>query len=225
MKKLFCYIIAIMVIAVIPIASEEVYAGWELYDDFNSGIIDPTLWYIDDYSGTITPIFGAVRFEHHPGNPRVGTWLSFKQSPETIKAIRVTIMVQSCTGDVRGQISGFRGKVGDDYVMNSIYLSNNENRIGGGLGVLEAGTLNWLYGLYWGIFEYPLNIIGNRFTIATTFFNPQNVIYYVGGLGKHTIELYQPISPTDDYWRGIGTRSESGEGPCVVFFDDVYVLR
>lgn len=225
MKKLFYYMVGITVVAAISLAPAEVYAGWQLYDNFNSGIIDPARWDIDDSSAIITPVAGAVKFEHKPGFPRDSSWLSFKQSPETIKAVRVRVMVQSCTGDVQGRVGGWNGKVGNDYVWHYLSVRAGEERIAGGAAVLEAGTYDWLYDLYWGMFEQPLDIIGNPFTIGTSFSNPQKVSYYAAGLGLHTIKIFEPVSPTDDHFKGIGTRSENGDGPCVVFFDDVYVLR
>lgn len=225
MKKVFYYMVWIAAVVAISLASAEVYAGWQLYDDFNSGVIDPTLWDIDDSSATITPASGAVRFEHHPGFPEDSSWLIFKQSPETIKAVLVTIMVQSCTGDVRGRITGYVGELGGDYVYNYFSVRASEERIAGGLTVLEAGTYAPLYDLYWGKFEQPLDIIGEIFTIGTNFSNPQNVKYYVKGLGMNTTEIFQTIESTGNHFKGIGTRSANGDGPCVVYFDDVRVLR
>ncbi|NIO20043.1 MAG: hypothetical protein GTN76_04695 [Candidatus Aenigmarchaeota archaeon] len=220
MKKLFYYMLVITVIAAISLVSVEVYAGWELYDNFNSGAIDPTRWAIDDSSATITPIFGAVRFEHQPGFPEDSSWLRFNQSPETIKAVLVTAMVQSCTGDVRGRIAGYIGKLGDKYLWNEIGARGGEERIATYVSVVDDPRL-----LYWGHFGDPVDLIGDIFTMGTTFFNPQNVIYYVGDLGMHTIEIFETLSPTDDHFKGIGTRSTNGDGPCVVYFDNVYVLR
>ena len=225
MKKLFYYMVGITVVVAISLASAEVYAGWQLYDNFNSGIIDPARWNIDDSCATITPVSGAVRFVHHSGHPEDSSWLIFKQSPETIKAIRVTMMMRSCTGDVRGRIGGRIGDVGADYVWTQLSVQPGLDRIFGELSVLEEGTNEWLYTLYWGELEYPLEIPGKRFTIATSFFDPQNVSYYVGGLGKHTVKVFKSVSPPVTTFKGIGTRSTNGDGPCEVFFDDVYVLR
>jgi hypothetical protein len=225
MKKFFSYLVAITVIAIISLASVEVYAGWELYDNFDSGFIDPTRWDIDDSSATITIEGGKAKFEHQPGFPEDSSWLIFKISPETIKAVRVTVMVESYTGDVIARIGGRICKVGNDYVFNQIAVKADGDRIFGKLYVNEWGTSDWLYDLYLGRFKYPLDIIGNPFTIATTFFNPRNVIYFVGGLGRNTVNVFEDIGPTDNYFKGIGTRSKNGDGPCVVYFDDVYVLK
>lgn len=224
MKKFFSYLVAITVIAMISLSSVEVYAGWELYDNFDSGFIDPTHWDIDDSSATITIEGGKAKFEHQPGYPEDSSWLFFNISPETIKAVRVTVMVESCTGDVIARIGGRIGTVGNDYVFNQIAAKADMDRIYGKLSVIEEGH-TWLYNLYSGMFKYPLDIIGNPFTVATTFFNPRNVIYFVGGLGRNTVNVIEHIGPTDNYCKGIGTRSENGDGPCVVYFDDVYVLR
>jgi hypothetical protein len=227
MKKLFSYTLAITVIATISLAPAEVYAGWELYDNFNSGVINPDLWDIDDSSATISVVGGAVKFEHHPGYPEDASMLIFKQSPETIKAIRATVMVASCTGDVEGNVAGWIGKLGDDYVLSVLALGGGEDWIVGALTVWDFDGTNWtmVNDLHYGRFQYPLDIIGNRFTIALSFFNPTNAIYYVHGLGKNTYEVFKMISPTDDYWKALETWSWNGDGPCVVYFDNVWVLR
>jgi hypothetical protein len=91
--------------------------------------------------------------------------------------------------------------------------------------VLDPLTYDRLYDLYWGKFEEPLDIIGEIFTIGTNFSNPQNVKYYVKGLGMNTTEIFQTIPLTDNHFKGIGTQSTNGDGPCVVYFDNVRVLR
>lgn len=225
MKKFLSYLVAITVMAMISLGSVEVYAAWELYDNFNSGFVDPTRWDIDDSSATITIEGGKAKFEHHPGFPEDSSYLIFNQSPETIKAVVATVIVESCAGDVRGRIGGFVGKVGNDYIYSNISIMGGENRIFGSFAVLEEGSFEKLSNPYYGRFEYPLDIIGNPFTIGTTFFSPSNLTYFVSGLGMSTFNWFQTVSPTENYFKGIGTRSENGDGPCVVYFDDVYVLR
>ncbi len=46
-------------------------------------------------------------------------------------------------------------------------------------------------------------------------------------LEKMTFDLSESLSPPgDSTWLGyISTRSKNGDGPCVVYFDDIYVLR
>jgi hypothetical protein len=60
---------------------------------------------------------------------------------------------------------------------------------------------------------------------SAIFFDPTNAIYYVHGLGKNTYNVFKMISPTDDYWKALETWSWNGDGPCVVYFDNVWVLR
>ena len=56
-------------------------------------------------------------------------------------------------------------------------------------------------------------------------FSDEEFTYKVNGVGEIEYELPEDLSPTDNYFMGIGTRSANGDGPCVVYFDDVYVLR
>jgi hypothetical protein len=81
------------------------------------------------------------------------------------------------------------------------------------------------YQLFYGQFMRPLEIIGNTFAITMTFSN-NKVTYEVDDLGEIEHKLPEDLSPlTYNYFMGIGTRSTNGNGPCVVYFDEVYVLR
>ena len=200
--------------------SDKVYAGWELYDNFNSGAIQSGLWNIEDPSATISPENGAVKFEHLSGHPEEPSWLIFKHGPETIKAARVRLKVKSCTGDVRARIGGWVGMMGEDYVWSSIDVWANPGRISGGVGRWSPPDYNELF---LGTLQNPIDIIDEVFTIAMDFNNLNTRHFLVRDTGIITCELYESMAPTDDHFKGIGTRSQNGEGPCVVYFDDVYV--
>jgi|GEM_PF-4293345 len=223
MRKIYSFL-AVLTLAIF-FTGLNAYAGFELYDNFDSGVIDPTKWVVHDSSATITVEGGRAKFVHNPGFPNESSWLQFKQSPETIKAILAVVEVASCTGDVRARVAGWHGKIGADYVFNHLNVCPQMQRIDGGLSVIEGGTQNFLYNLYWAKFKEPITILGQPFMIATTFFNPNNVMYIALGLGNQNVQISQPIAPTDNHFKGIGTRSTNGDGPCTVYFDQVWVLR
>ena len=52
-----------------------------------------------------------------------------------------------------------------------------------------------------------------------------HALYGVEGQGEIAFYFPDKLAPTDDFFKGIGTRSNSGLGTCTVYYDDVYVLR
>jgi len=229
MKKLLSCMVTIAIIATIALIPAEGYSQptWRLYDNFNSGVIDPDRWIVSESSGTISIENGMAKFEHVAGPPGASNLLIFNKKPgylKKIKGIRAKVMVESCTGDVRGQISGIIGKVGDDYVMDFMAVQAGLNQISNGLNVLQPATLDYLYDLFWGDFGYLGDILGNTYTI-TMIFSRKVMTYKVAGLGTIIFKLPQKLDPSDLFNRAISTRSNNGEGPCVVYFDDVYILK
>ena len=129
-----------------------------------------------------------------------------------------------CTGDVRGRIGAFVARVGDDYVFDRLVVHASHQWIFGALSVLDGGTYDLVYDMVTEIFEFPIDIIGNTYTL-TTVFSRKKVTYKVDGLGITIFKAPGRLSQTDNHFKGIGTLSLNGDGPCVVYFDDVYVLR
>jgi len=229
MKKLLFILASLTIIVTLSLLSVKGYAGsleWRKYDNFNSGVINLDRWDIDDSSAIISIVDGRARFEHLAGGQYAddSSWLKIKKGRRRIKGIRTTVEVESCTGEVRGRIAVFSGKVGDDYIWDQLGLQGGLDRIFGARSILEAGTYALVYGPFWGRFEEPLAILENPF-IITMVFSPRKVTYAVNGLGKFTYKIRGKVSQTDDYQKGIGTYSGNGDGPCVVYFDDVYVLK
>ena len=214
------------------VLSAEAYdckGRWILYDNFNSRVIDTNRWTIDSSSADISIEGGRAKFVHIPGKPGDSAWLGIKIAPEKVRGIKVKVTVGDCTGDVRARIAGFIGKVEDKYAWDQLGLEGGieSPRVFGSL------EMDWpppnfpnYYQLFYGQFMRPLEIISHTFSITMTF-SAQKVTYEVSGLGKIEHELPEDLSPTDDYYnfKGIGTRSTNGDGPCVVYFDDVYILR
>jgi hypothetical protein len=230
MKRFLHVIVTTVVIATLSVLLVEGYSGtltWELYDDFESGVIDLDRWDIDidDSSATITIESGRAKFVHNPGFAESYSWLKFKKGVKKIRGIRATVEVESCTGDVRGRIAGWIGMVGDDYVWNQLALQGGLDRIFGRLSVKDRATEppTTLYHLFTGRFTEPKDLIRNTFTIAMVF-SQKKLVYKASGLGKIIVKLPEALLPTDFRSKGIGTKSTNGDGPCVVYFDDVYVL-
>ena len=202
-------------------------AGWELYDNFNTGPIDSQIWLIDESSATITVESGRAKFVHKQGPQyvRVSSWLEMINNPETIKGIKATVTVQSCIGDVRGQIGSQVGKIGENYIFSILQVDAINSRIGFPVILLgPAPNYEYLSDLFWGRFRTPINITENTYTISMQFSNLK-IIGNVDGLGEKTYIFPENFSNTDDHFKGIGTRSNNGDGPCTVYYDDVYVYR
>jgi hypothetical protein len=239
MKKLLVCLVVIVVVATIALLSVQGYAGtsgwrwprWRLYDNFNyPGPPDPNRWNIDDSSATITIENGRAKFVHEAGHEDDSSFLSFKMEPyelRRIRGVRVTVTVTDCStvpedvNDVRARIGGYVGKLGDDDVWDQLALQGGLNRIFGALNASPDGS--YWYDLVWATFERPIEIIGNTFTI-TMIFSKRSVTYQATGLGTITFTLPGRMSPMDNYFMGIGTRSTSGLGSCTAYFDNVYIL-
>jgi len=239
MKKYLPLLVGIAVIATTLVLAAEGYAKgpkWILYDNFNSGVIDTNLWDINISSAAISVEGGRAKFVHSSGKANISSWLGFKVAPETIKGIKVKVTVESCSGDVRARIGCFIGKVigseGYDYVWDDLNLQASifSPRIYGNLSVNgPIPNLPYRYNLFYGEFIRPLVIIGNTFTITMTF-SDNKVTYEVDDLGEIEYKLPEDLDQLTGadynyYFKGIGTRSTNGDGPCVVYFDDVYILQ
>lgn len=199
--------------------------NWQLYDDFNSGQIDLQKWEIDDSSATITVENGRAKFVHEEGHVRDGSYLIPTQGLKTLKGIKATITVESCTGDVRARLSGFTGKIGDDYVWSAHEIRADRDYIASSLAVLgPAPDYVYKYDYFWGRFKKPLDFIGLPFTLSMVLSRDQ-ANYGVEGQGELEFLFPNKLSPTDDYYKGIGTMSVTGVGTCTAYFDDVYILR
>ena len=126
-----------------------------------------------------------------------------------------------------------RGRVGGDWAISSnvfafasIQLRSDSQRIDSFVSVLDfSGTL--LYDAFSGHFKKPISIIqtshivglkfaNNRFTFFTEEFGE-----IVDNMPERWVLIDDSVSGVN---KGIGTRSTNGDGPCVVYFDDVYVL-
>jgi hypothetical protein len=206
--------------------SVKVYADWELYDDFNTGsTIDTEKWGVDDSSGTITIENQRAKFVHAINHPNDSLYLNFHQNPETIAGIRATVNVASCTGDVRARVVGYAGKVGSDHIWSGVQLQESVQRVYVS-AILEGPPPTYTAGdsLHYAELQSPVDVEGTTF-VVTIRFHDDCISYAVEGLGDVTYTYASAIDPATDIWRAIGTRSSNGDGPCTVYFDDVYVYR
>ena len=223
-------LISLFVIGIITLFTAGAYAEWVLYDNFDSEEINLNKWDIDDSSADISIYDGKAMFVHN-GPPGDSSWLSFKKCPETIVGIRVTVTVESTSGDVRARIGGPLGTVGEEYyyVWGSLAIRDKDGdpRIFGCSNVLDQdNNYEWLYDFQYAQFKKPIELTGNTFTITMTYDrNKKKLVYEVDGLGKSIFKLPEKLSGPREYFKGIGTRSNNEEGSCVAYFDDVYVLR
>jgi len=227
MKKSVFFIISILLILGL---SSTVNAGWVLYDDFNSGItIDTQKWSIDNSSATISIESGEAKFVHNSGFPNDSSWLQIIDNPQTIIGIKTKIRVQSCTGDVWGRAGGYVGKIGENSLWSVIQTNSDEGYISFFVNLEAPGpSFELIYSLFWVSFhanwDNPFDITGETF-ILEWMFKPDEVIGKTDRYGEIVFKYSERVSPNEGSFKGIGTRSRAGNGPCTIYFDDVYVYR
>jgi hypothetical protein len=204
------------------------HSGWQLYDDFNSGTtIDASKWSIDNSSAVISIEGGELKFVHQEGFAEDSSWLTMIDRPQSIAGIRATMRVESCTGDVRGRIGGIIGQVGENVVWSTVRIRPTLGRIETSAALLTP-SYDYISDIFFGAFKYnwnePFDITYQNFTVEWLF-SPRATSARTDAFGDIIFEYDAPLSPTADHFRAIGTRSNTGEGPCEVYFDNVYVFR
>jgi len=221
-KKSVCGLLFASILFVFTTSS---LAGWDLYDDFSSEVIDTQKWNVDNSSADISIENGQAKFVHQSGHPNDSGYLIFNQDPGNILGIKAKVFVESCSGDVRTRIAGYGGKVGENHVWSGLQLQPGDQRIYSSSG-LEGPPpdYNWVQELHYAHFQNPITVIGVFFDLTMEFASDK-IAYEVDGLGKIVYKYATSMAAADDLFRAIGTRSTNGDGPCTVYFDDVYVLR
>ncbi|KKL11912.1 hypothetical protein LCGC14_2541030, partial [marine sediment metagenome] len=126
------------------------FAGWVLYDNFNSGTINPAKWNIDNSSATITVVNGRVKFNHRTGTAGDSAWLSIKQNPRGVKGVRVDMFIVSSTGlDTRARIGTQPGFASNGKRLWQQWVANSSRRrLEGSVSVMDSNW-NWLQDLMW----------------------------------------------------------------------------
>ena len=206
------------------------HRGWVLYDNFNSGSINPDLWDIDDTSADIFVENGRVRFNHNTAEEGDSSWLIFRKRPENIKAVKVRVkIVQGASGDSRARIGGWVGKDNEDNpIWQQLQVRNQFDRIDCWAGALTdpPGYNTELYDVFFARFETPIDVENEWFTLIM-YFNKRELKYKAYGLGTIIHKLPQRILKFEEVFKGIGTRNSVDPGTGEIFsvyFDSVYVL-
>jgi hypothetical protein len=222
MKKALISIVTSLALGYFSIAN----AGWVLYDDFESQQINTDKWYIDDSTGSVSIENGEAKFVHTAGPQNDNNWLYIKDNPQNIIGIRSKIRIESCTGDVRGRIGGWVGKIDSSEIWSSMEVRPYEGRI-----VVYAGydtPSQEFFQLFFNAFHYnwenPLDITGKNFIIEWMF-TPEKVVGKTDSYGEIVFRYPNRLPSHEDSFKGIGTRTNAGDGPCYIYFDDVYVYR
>ena len=218
-------LIFILFTAIIFAFSTSALAGWELYDDFSSGAIDTQRWNVDDTSATISVENERAKFIHQGGITDDSNYLLFKQTPSNILGIKADVLIESCTGDVRARIGGTSGSVGENHVWSALQVQPSKERIYTSSS-LEGPPpdYTWVEDLHYAQYERPITVTGVSFNLTMVLSNDK-ISYEVDGRGKIVYKYAIAIPPTGGDFKGIGTRSTNGDGPCTVYFDNVYILR
>jgi hypothetical protein len=231
------------------------FAGWKLYDDFSSGSIDTQKWNVisNPLSEPISVENGAAKFVFDTDNKNTSSWLSFPQSPEKIKGVRVKVMFASAVVGVRARIGGYSGTdpLGNlvwnqiDLVQSTSDGINYSQYAWYGISTSDPisndEVKSYLYGEFpkplAGTYVAPVDLTNEWITIEIQF-NPKK---FSCGLPDPDmnwyLKKYKPLikitkidknSDPDLFFKGIGVRANNsapdGE-ECTVYFDDVYVLQ
>lgn len=209
--------------------SSAVSAGWVLYDNFDSGPINEQIWSVDSSSADITIENGEAKFVHKSGYPNDSSWLEIIDNPHNIIGVRTKIRVQSCTGDVLGRAGGWVGKIGENVLWSDIRAQSDEGFISFFVDLITpAPNYDFIYSLFWVAFhanwDNPLDIKGKTFTLEWMF-TPKAATGRTDSYGEIVFRYPESVSLNEDSFKGIGTRSASGNGTCTIYFDDVYVYR
>ena len=226
MKRCACLLVIVIVLgflAWIP-ADAEMGRPWVLYDDFDSGIIDPNLWEIDNSSAKVEIEEGKLKITHHPNTAGVSSGLRFKANPEGIKAVKATVIVESITGDLQARIGGI---IGEELDGSIIFWRIAVRKDGSDRDRIDCyageGAYNRHYTELINTVGNPVIELGESFEIGLNF-NRRILKCWAKGFRK---DFYFPfpslLSTEPPFFKQIGTRAQNDSGSGVVFFDDVYV--
>lgn len=231
-KSLIILFIMILVFSVYTPAD----AGWILYDNFDSDVIDTEKWRIDDSSADISIENGEVRFSHKQGYKRVSSWLIIIDNPQNVIGIRTQIRIESCNGEVRGRAGGWVGKLGENLLWSSIRARPDKGTVETNINLTSPAPMyQQIHKIFFGHFlqndDNPMDITGKTFILELKF-SPDKVVFKAEEVDANTMSYGEiifkhpvTVGPNAEHFKGIGTRSNKGEGPCLVYFDDVYVYR
>jgi hypothetical protein len=204
---------------------EPAEGGWTLYDDFESGEIDDTKWSVDDSSADISTENGKARFIHKPGRANDSAWLTFPV-PEDIKAIKVDVGFSYCSGDIKVRLCGSQYEDGQGkYVWQQLQLKYDGGELDFWLGAQDPSANNEHYPIFDADFERPVPASPTGLVLFSDFSLPV-LSAGANSAGSMSFSPADGLSPNKNEkhsFKGFGTYSEKGMGPCTVYFDNVYV--
>lgn len=203
---------------------------WTLYDNFESGSIDPALWTVTTENGTVEIENGQLKVTHPAGISAVLNGLNFARDPEKILAVKFTVTMASVTNDLRARLHGWVGQVEGRPIKGAIQSRPNPNRNYHHVWLGEfSDPETWVIDLFWAYFRSPVQIIGQAYTQSMRF-DPEDIRWSIDGLGEiqyndttgGKVESLTDLTYTQDKF--LGTRSYGTDSEGVVYFDDVYVI-
>jgi hypothetical protein len=227
------------------------YAGWVLYDDFNSGVIDPSKWAITNKPNvaTVSVENGAAKFVFNTNYPNTSFFMNMIQDTGKIMGIRAKVKIDTQMVGVRAR---FAANVAQDQAGNplfnqinirSYYFTNGQisQKVWYDLTALDKVDLvtsayDIIYGEFYsplgGTYAAPIDFTGHWVTMEMQF-NQNKFSYGLPDLQYYINNIKPPdtlLKLTDQslIFRGIGVRG-TNEAPtgqtCIIYFDDVYVLK
>ncbi|MBW2183281.1 MAG: hypothetical protein JRF49_05370 [Deltaproteobacteria bacterium] len=241
-------LISLFVIGIITLFTAGAYAEWKLYDDFENytdiqDMIDSGKWNIsedDQAIANFTIEDGRLKIVHLAGNPNDSAWAQIIKNPHKWKGIKATIEVESWEGGARARICADIGTLREnlDYLvwytmrLRNAWSDSLQDYVPNVSGLATVGEISegwdWQYDIFY------TNLGWNKQTIVgvphklVAAFNPNSIKFKVkepDNLGQVKYEFTEKIDELEEPFRGIGTRTNDDAGTCVVYFDDVYVLR
>lgn len=233
MKKFLHYLLAVaLVTTVLVIPGRAADAGeqwgWKLYDDFEEPAIDLEKWVVRERTADIYLEPGRVCFEYTGTSspPAISNWLIVNEYVDKLRGIRADVTVESCTGDVRGRLGGYIGEVPTGVIFGQLGLEGARipPRAFGNLGVEDLAIPGSWDDIMYARFQETLDIIGYTHTVEMTF-SKSAVAWYLEDYGMLSFVYPESLeSYGDSFFLGIGTRTQNGDAPCKICFDNVYIL-
>ena len=110
--------------------------NWQLYDDFNTGSFDDSKWSYGQYTtGQISVENGKAKIEFFGSASGESINLFLADAPATIKGVKATATVTSCTGDGRSRIGGYLAGQGENLVWSNLEIQAASNFISASVGI------------------------------------------------------------------------------------------
>jgi hypothetical protein len=242
-------LISLFVIGIISLFTAGAYAEWKLYDDFENyadiqEMIDSGKWFISTEDQAIANFSiedGRLKIEHLAGFPNDSAWAEIIKKPHKWKGIKVTIEVESWLEDARARIFAYVGTLRenpDHLVCVAMRVRNGWTEslqdyvpsVSGWAGVYDVpNDWEWQYDIFYTNLGWNKQVIVEvpHKLIAT--FNPNSIKFKVkepDNLGQVKYVFTEKIDEIiEEPFVAIGTRTGTENATCVVYFDDVYVLR